>query len=1128
MAATPNYLATNGTGGTIAAVAAGVVIGGLGVAAAISVGAAGGGGAGVFPPPQITTAPVITSATAGQPITYTSGQSTSLPTPAIVDYLYDNGTLVATGSTAILAYTSTSAGDVLIVQSIPTNINGTGSASNSAPFTVANGPFLLETFTGTPGTAITSITPTIGGTWTVSPTFSPASPNAIDAAGTAIYAPTASGVYYNTAVPPGADYYVEAVFVCRSVISTDAIRITGRADSAVNTCYMCGYAPVSGGVWVLYKVIAGTATQIGANFADPTFTAGQTRTVRLTMTGTTISMSINGTVQVSVTDSAVTAKGFAGVRQTGSAQTSTTGYHIASINGLGLSAAPSFAGQTPSIVTNYAGLAQTGTPISYTTITATGIPTATIQYDLWKNGSVFMAAYAQGAYTPTATGDTYQIVATASNGVAPNATASSAVLTAATVYAAALVASPIVGKAMRYTLPASAPTVSTQQWANNAAAGAGPVAISGATSANYTPVSGDTAKYISVSGRLSDGSYFFSPQFTSAPGYATRTVPTTPIPSSGNGQNIGAVQSSNWTTWTFNAPMSIRFYVGGYYEDRLIAPGGYSAYSAYWPISDLSPYGASSGIQRNILPNSGYPATLAQQAAYAGTATRPAGNTGSGPFVSGGALYDRLGVYFMPRGINRAHYDAYPPGQITCKANAVRLFTYLSVIPWSTNQTIFNTMVSAQQIPICTPGGWSVFNADISAGSMTVNSFSAGSILIVGDLIRLQSAGPSGSVVCHITSVPAGNGTGVYGIDNSSISYTATDFNGTNSTTGKVDALYVTRCANNIVENRANLSAYDTNMILNIANEWGPLGTSSNTVWRDAYIAAVASIRAAGFMNPIMIDAPVGGQDNSGVGVIGVTFTTVNVADGKTYTQNVWESDAARNIIFSYHVYGNAQPGDFAGLAAKMYALSASTGMCFMVGEFGPTQISFNGGSLTMTQPLEVQPTCEAYRIGYCAWAIDDSAGTLFKAGEYALVMNAGNYNAGGGGFQSGITGCVSGFTLVGGSGYTDGSYLSKVMTGGHGSGCYANIIISGGIVTSVVMDYTLTSALVTGGHGYQVGDSLTYASGLGAGTGFSITVTSITSFPNGNPAELTTFGQQFILDAVYGIQANAVPATAF
>ena len=74
------------------------------------------------------------------------------------------------------------------------------------------------------------------------------------------------------------------------------------------------------------------------------------------------------------------------------------------------------------------------------------------------------------------------------------------------------------------------------------------------------------------------------------------------------------------------------------------------------------------------------------------------------------------------------------------------------------------------------------------------------------------------------------------------------------------------------------------------------------------------------------------------------------------------------------------------------------------------------------------------------------------------------------------------------GSLYTNGIYQNIPLTGGSGSGAYADIVVSGGKVTSVSLRY--------GGNFYVVGDSLSAATTTigSSGSGFSIAVTAITN----------------------------------
>ena len=75
---------------------------------------------------------------------------------------------------------------------------------------------------------------------------------------------------------------------------------------------------------------------------------------------------------------------------------------------------------------------------------------------------------------------------------------------------------------------------------------------------------------------------------------------------------------------------------------------------------------------------------------------------------------------------------------------------------------------------------------------------------------------------------------------------------------------------------------------------------------------------------------------------------------------------------------------------------------------------------------------------------------------------------------------------LVGGSLYTNGVYQNVLLTGGSGANATADIVIAGGVVTSCSLKF--------GGNFYVVGDVLSCASLGPTGSGFSITVGTITN----------------------------------
>jgi hypothetical protein len=94
------------------------------------------------------------------------------------------------------------------------------------------------------------------------------------------------------------------------------------------------------------------------------------------------------------------------------------------------------------------------------------------------------------------------------------------------------------------------------------------------------------------------------------------------------------------------------------------------------------------------------------------------------------------------------------------------------------------------------------------------------------------------------------------------------------------------------------------------------------------------------------------------------------------------------------------------------------------------------------------------------------------------------------------------------GTGYTNGTYYNVSLTGGTGNSATANIVVSGGVVTSV--------SLVNNGCYYAVGDLLSATLGS-TGTNFQIQVTTISN-PNGE----TWVGDNFDTALMNGVLVEA------
>lgn len=175
----------------------------------------------------------------------------------------------------------------------------------------------------------------------------------------------------------------------------------------------------------------------------------------------------------------------------------------------------------------------------------------------------------------------------------------------------------------------------------------------------------------------------------------------------------------------------------------------------------------------------------------------------------------------------------------------------------------------------------------------------------------------------------------------------------------------------NWVASASNWTPLNKWMIVNIANEWGP---ANSTVWRDSYITAIAQMRAAGYLGPLMIDSGGCGQDP---------------ADLLNYATAVFNSDPQKNIIFSYHGYS---PVSSLANFALFAALAKSSGLAFVIGEFGPGKNI--GPSPTLLTPAQVITAAEANGLGWLAWAWDDNDLAECKSDDkwFSMTYNCGAY----------------------------------------------------------------------------------------------------------------------------------------
>ena len=286
---------------------------------------------------------------------------------------------------------------------------------------------------------------------------------------------------------------------------------------------------------------------------------------------------------------------------------------------------------------------------------------------------------------------------------------------------------------------------------------------------------------------------------------------------------------------------------------------------------------------------------------------RPSYNTGTGFFVAGGQVYDANGLKFQIRGFNHTHWW----GNTTNNLAAINEFP--------------KTKANAVRIVMGTGFGGSITAAQRK--DIVERYIAKGIVPIVEDHMGTSSDDPASLAAIVDRWLEPGN--------------------------------------------VAWLKQYERQVILNIANEWGP----DSTVWRDSYITAIARLRSAGVKNMLIVDAgsaginPVTHEPDSGQSVHTL----------KTWGKAVIDRDPQRNTVLSIHMYGSwrtenraAEVGTFSAatgrpwdIQTQLAALKAS-GLPVIVGEF-----SWQGAANDAV-PYQTRRAMEIYHnqtLGWLAWS---------------------------------------------------------------------------------------------------------------------------------------------------------------
>jgi mannan endo-1,4-beta-mannosidase len=291
-------------------------------------------------------------------------------------------------------------------------------------------------------------------------------------------------------------------------------------------------------------------------------------------------------------------------------------------------------------------------------------------------------------------------------------------------------------------------------------------------------------------------------------------------------------------------------------------------------------------------------------------------------------------------------------------------------------------------------------------------------------------------------------------------------------------------------------------LIINIANEWGPANSS---VWENAYINAVTTLRGAGYTGPLLIDSGACGQDD---------------ADLLQYSGAVFNSDPERNVIFSVHLYGSTN--DY---SAAIQSITKGNPTVITLASNSPTHPfapGYNGSNNNWS--------------GISAYQISGVAGMTQINGMQPSVANVGGVP---GAWTVTLSVDSSSWGDYSGGGTVvdyDGNYALRIARLAALSQQTGAVYVIGefgpgdniGPSPTMVTPAEILTAAEANGIGWipWAWDDNNLAGGMSNNSWFSMTCSGPGIYTQ--PADLTSYGQDVVLNPSYGIQALAKRASIF
>jgi hypothetical protein len=145
--------------------------------------------------------------------------------------------------------------------------------------------------------------------WTEHPNFTTGD-FAISSAGRLRQSTAGTVVLYHNTAAPSADYTVSATFHALSLGASDIFGLVARVNTSASTFYRAEYLHGTG--WRIAKTVAGSFGSIASYTA--TMSTGVDYDVDFILSGSSLSLAIDGAVVCNGTDTDITAAGYAGFR----------------------------------------------------------------------------------------------------------------------------------------------------------------------------------------------------------------------------------------------------------------------------------------------------------------------------------------------------------------------------------------------------------------------------------------------------------------------------------------------------------------------------------------------------------------------------------------------------------------------------------------------------------------------------------------------------------------------------------------------------------------------------------------------------------------------------------------------